>query len=227
MMKVAFNNNYLRIMDQFKRLGVDPRASKDKKLMMIFDSAVKRDALRTMKNFKEGIKKNELGLHKLKNGTIERKTKLGYSHPEIPLYGKGDESKRNSYMNMLRIRENKKGGYSVYASREPHWSKKINLDKLWDIHEHGVIITKGGLKINRGQLEKKKGKEKRQMIRIPPRPALRKAFTMAMRERETKKTADIIKSALVISIMTGNYSPIRKGSEYFLKNLEQYAVTER
>jgi hypothetical protein len=203
-------------MNQFPILGTD------KGVIEVFNSAVKRDALRTMKNFKEGIKKNELGLIKLKDGTIQQKKKLGYSHPEIPLYAKGDESKRNSYMNMLRIRPDQKG-FIVHVSKEKHWTGDIKLQYLWDIHEHGTIRTIfGGTKIYKGTK-----KPKKTLIRIPPRPALTKAFNMAMKQREMKKTGDIIKTALVLYIIKQKKDLLKIASNHFLKGLKKYEVLEK
>jgi hypothetical protein len=198
-LKVEFSNNYRRLMNQFPRL---PRECMD-----VFRSAVKRDALLTIQNFKEGIKKNSLGLVKLKDGTITRKRRDGMTKPTYPLYGLGDERKKDSYMNMLRIKENP-NSVVVSPSKKKHHSQNITLKKLWFVHEHGMTIKgKGGA-----------------LIRIPARPALKKAFNRAMHKRKIRETSMIIKTAIVTYIVKKNKSFLKMAQEHFLKGLEGYAI---
>jgi hypothetical protein len=211
-LKVEFSNRYQRIMNEFTNL---PSVC-----MPVFSSALKRDALRTVKNFKEGIKANSLGLVKLKDGTIKRKMALGYPKPTYPLYGIGDESKRNSYMNMLRVKE-KGQTITVYPSREKHHSERLTLFRLWDIHEHGVIIRKGKMQIKRGS--EKEG----DLIRIPPRPALLKAVNRAMAQRKMAETVKIIRTAIILYINQKSKAFLDKASAYFLQGLKIYDVRGR
>jgi len=199
---VKFSNNYENLKNEFPNL---PKVA-----VKVFTAALKRDALRTMKDFKEGIKENSFGLKRLSDLTIKKKEREGLPKPTYPLYGVGDESKRQSYMNMLRIKEQKQG-FVVYPSKEKHHSEKITLNRLWNVHEHGMIIKgRGGA-----------------LIRIPPRPALRKALERAMRQRNMKETSGIIRTAIVLWIKYRDQSYLNKAQAYFLKGLEPYAVVGR
>lgn len=199
-LKVNFSNNYLRIMREFPVLP--------KRCDPVFESALKRDALRTIREFKEGIKKNSMGLVRLKDGTIERKRKMGYDHPTYPLYGKGDDQKLNSYVNMLRIHK-KRNGFVVHPAKDMHWSGNITLRKLWDVHEHGRIIKRGN-----------------GFIRIPARPALTKAFNRAMKQRQMSETKKIIKTAIVLYLVKKNPMYLKMAMAFFLKGLSQYETRD-
>lgn len=186
-------------MNQFPRLPKECRE--------VFSAALKRDALRTMRNFKVGIKRNELGLRSLKPETEARKAAEGLKKPTFPLYGHGDEFERTSYMNMLRIKERKQG-FVVSPSSEEHHSGSMALKDLWDVHEHGTIIKgRGGA-----------------LIRIPPRPALRKAFNQAMKDRNMRESEKIIKAAIVLYLKTKKRSFLTKAKVHFLKGLKQYEI---
>ena len=197
-MKAEFSNNYERIKNQFPKLPNECRS--------VLKTALRRDALRTIRNFKDGIKTDSLGLVRLKEGTIKRKKSLHYEQPTYPLYGAGDEYKRTSYMNMLRINEDP-DGYTVHASQEKHWSGALPLNVLWDVHEHGRTIKRGNA-----------------VIVIPPRPALTKAFNRAMRQRQIKKTTDIIKTAIVLYLVSAQKSHLEKAKKYFMKGLKAYDI---
>jgi len=201
---VKFSNNYRTMMKMFPRLPVETQG--------IFLSAVKRDALRYMRNFKQGILLNTFGLDALEDGTIVRKRREGMSNPDFPLYGMGDERERDSYMNMMRIKPIREG-YRVYPSKDLHHSERIELNRLFNVHEKGMIITVG------------KGKKKR-LIRIPARPAGLKAFRQAMRQRKTRETADLLKIAIVLYLKTKQKSVLRKLEDHFLKGLEEYEVSD-
>ena len=193
---VKFSNSYLGKLRRLKNLP--------KEAMGMFKSPLHRDALSTMKNFKEGIKKRAFGLKELKDKTIKRKQRQGMEHPETPLLGKGDEKERNSYINMLRIK-NIKGGYMVFPSRQKHYSRKIELNRLWAVHELGTTIKRGvGI------------------IRIPPRPALLMAFRKTMTDRRMSRDAKILTSSLQKYAMTGNKDILKKTEKNFVKGLMKY-----
>ena len=132
-------------------------------LRLILTARAKATALSFIKSFHDGIKNNAFGLKKLKDETIERKRRLAMELPEVPLYGRGDDKKDRSYVNMLRLRK-LKAGYRVYPSKAMHYSKKVKLDKLLYVHEHGAILKGAG----------------DTLIRIPPRPALKLAYRQTM-----------------------------------------------
>lgn len=201
-LKVTFSNNYKRLMNEFPNL---PNVCMD-----VFRSAIKRDALTTVKEFKEGIKANRLGLVKLQDGTVRSKKAMGYKKPTYPLYGLGDESKRRSYMNMLRVKD-MKNSVTVSPSHEKHHSEALTLNKLWNIHEHGATIKGAG-----GAL-----------IRIPLRPALKKALNRAMSKRKMSATAKVIKTAVVLYIMKRSKMYLQKAQAYFLQGLKQYDIRGR
>jgi hypothetical protein len=210
---VSYSNNYRKIIASFKDLPRETEA--------IFLSACKRDALTTARNFHDGIKTDSLGLKKLKDGTIARKKTLGFSRPEMPLYGKGDEVKKRSYMNMLRIRTLKGGkGFTLHPSTDKHWTGEITLDRLWDIHEHGVIIHKKSGFVHIMRQKRQKG----EAIRIPPRPALQNAFNKTMRERNVPTTTKIIKYAIVQYINTKQKKYLTIPQKFFLQGLKKYEI---
>ena len=206
--KVTFSNDYLKRLQRLKNLTKDGIA--------LLKAPLHRDALLTMKNFKEGIKTRAFGLKELTPGTIKRKQLLGQERPETPLYGMGDEKKRNSYINMLRIK-NIKGGFMVSPSKNKHYSRKIELNRLWAVHELGTTINLG-----ERQSIKTKVVRGKTIIRIPPRPALLMAFRKTMAMRNMKRDAKLIKVALQKYAMTGKKNVLTKAEKNFTKGLMQY-----
>ena len=161
---------------------------------------VKKDALNLMNNFHNGIKQNSFRLAILADETIEKKVGLGLERPETPLYAFGDEKKEKAYLNSLRIRK-LKNGWRVFVSRGMHHSGRISLIRLYGIHEFGAIIKKGD-----------------RLIRIPPRPALHKAFLRTLRQRKLKEDSKIVRKAYtqflnkgqekVVEILNGEFQNI-------------------
>lgn len=206
--KVKYSNNYLKKLSRLRNLS--------KEAMAMLKAPLKRDALLTMKNFKEGIKNRSFGLKKLEDGTIRRKQLLGMERPDTPLFGKGDEQKRNSYINMLRIKH-VKGGYMVTPAKTKHWSRKIELNRLWKVHELGTTIALGAR-----QSIKTKQTRGNTLIRIPPRPALLMAYRKTMTMRNVKADAKIIKRALAIYAETGKKGVLEKAEKQFTRGLTKY-----
>ncbi len=129
-----------------------------------------------VKTFQDGIRTESFRLKPLKLSTIARKASRGLPQPETPLYGLGDESKDRSYINMFRIQE-VRDGYLASPSRAKHWSGNIQLRVLYMIHEFGATIKRG-----------------KTLIRIPPRPAVQKAYNRFHRSEFYKDSkAKIIK----------------------------------
>jgi hypothetical protein len=171
----------------------------------LMKAPLKRDALRTVKNFKEGIKRNSFALQKLKDETVYRKRLLGMERPNAPLYGMGDSVKKKSYINMLRIKE-LKNGWKLYPSWAKHYSAAIKLNLLFFVHEYGTIIKgRGGV-----------------MIRIPPRPALLKAFLRTMKQRRMKEDCKLMKQAMIVYARTGRIKALQQMEKQFVRGLEKF-----
>lgn len=158
--KVKFNKRWYDVKKRIKKI---PQIAIP--IMMAF---VKTDALDMVKNFHDGIKKKSFGLEKLKADTIKRKRHLGMERPSTPLYALGDESKKKSYVNMLRIKRIK-NGYKVYPTKAKHHSGNIRLNRLLEVHENGTIIKRGDI-----------------LIRIPPRPAFLMAYKQTLKDRQKR-----------------------------------------
>lgn len=195
-MKVVFTSRYDSVQKRLDRLPQNT-------INLIF-SLLKRDSLKLVNNFREGIKQNSFRLERLKDGTIQRKRRLGYERPRTPLYGKGDEKRDKSYMNLLRIRK-LKNGYKVYPSIAKHYSGRINLRLLFYVHEFGTIIKRGN-----------------SMIRIPPRPALLKAYNRYLRSIKKDEKSKTVRKAINKYIRDGNEQHFVKEQEHILRGLERF-----
>lgn len=205
---LKYSNSYLAKLRRIKNLP--------KEAMSMFKATLHRNALLTMKNFKVGITTRSFGLQKLKNGTIKRKKGSGMERPDTPLYGVGDEQKRNSYINMLRIK-NIKGGYMVSPAKTKHWSRKIDLYRLWRVHELGTTINLGARTSIKTHIARGKT-----LIRIPPRPALLMAFRKTMNNRNIKRDARILKNALKKYAESGKKSILLRTEKNFTRGLMKY-----
>jgi hypothetical protein len=157
----------------------------------------KKDAMKFITTFHNGIKRDTFALARLKEASIQSKARQGMSQPERPLYGKGDREKKKSYMNMLRIRKTK-NGWQVFPSWGKHHKANLQLRQLLKIHEIGVTIKRGDT-----------------MIRIPARPAWRLAKEKFIQELKRESEFRNIKKAIIEYINTGK-------SEYFLKQIRIY-----
>jgi len=160
----------------------------------MMQAKLKKDVKGLINEFKNGLRKNSLGLEKLASLTIEGKRNKGYSKPENPLYGKGDDRKNDSYINLFKIQK-VKGGYKVTPSKRMHWSKKISLKDLFTIHEYGTkIVKKDGT-----------------IVIIPPRPALLYAYRkwMSKRKADKRETSRQVKSAINGYISNADYGRYR------------------
>ncbi len=153
-------------------------------------SGTKQDAILLIEAFQDGIRNNSFGLIPLQPATIARKARQGLPRPRNPLYGRGDEVDRKSYLNMLRLRK-LKNGWKVFPSWGKHHTSELSLRSLLQVHERGTII-----KQVRGN--------KTVLIRIPPRPALRKAHERFLRRRRKRELAQDMKRAISAFIKTGN-----------------------
>lgn len=147
-------------------------------------TVLKRDAATLIDLFRKGIMDKSLGLENLKPVTITSKKRKGYERPEAPLYGEGAKEKR-SYANALRIYARGGNGYSVRAKAGEHHSSGLPLKAIFEIHEFGKTITM------------KNGRT----IKIPPRPALRKANERL--QRKLAGNSNLVKQMVTEYIKTG------------------------
>jgi len=139
----------------------------------------KKNILEIKKLFHDGIKDDTFGLEDLAESTIKRKTSQGFSQPDTPLYGKGDEDKERSYVNMLNVRK-LKNGWKLYPSWKKHWTYKIQLRELLYIHEHGAKIIRGD-----------------KIIQIKPRPAFLLAYRRWLSQSKQGTKSKELKKALI------------------------------
>lgn len=142
----------------------------------------KKDAIRMIKNFKEGIEKNNFRLTPLTDASKKLKANWGAAYPNRPLYGVTNSNSPNSFKNMLRMRR-VKNGYKVYPSWAKHENSDISLRDLLRIHEFGKIIVvtdkmRGFLSANGMHL-----KATTKFIRIPPRNAFQKAVNRTLAQK--------------------------------------------
>lgn len=195
MVKAKFSTTY-----GAKRLRI-------KRLPALVDRAVssgtKKSAIAVIEAFQDGIRSNSFKLQPLKDATIQKKKAQGFAKPKTPLYGKGDEVEKKTYLNMLRIRKLKKG-WKVYPSWALHHMAGIPLRVLLQIHEEGAIIkqTRGTTQV---------------LIRIPPRPALAKALRRVLKGKLQEENTLQVRSAIRQMVRTGS----TKGFEKIYKKTEK------
>jgi hypothetical protein len=166
-----------------------------KLMTMAIEAKAKKDAIAVITEFHDGIKESRYGLMPLASATIAAKSRAGYSDPEAPLYGKGDDAQPKSYMNMLRLRKMAKA-WKVVPSKGWHWSRKIKLADMLKVHEYGCTITNG---FGKGIT-----------IRIPPRPALRYAYRAVMYRRTKNDPARELREAALKLVKKGDETALRK-----------------
>ena len=172
------------------------------------DAKLKKYAVDLIGTFQDGIRENSFNLIELKDKTIQRKQKLGYERPETPLYGKGDEQEKNSYINMLRIQK-LKNGWKVKPSTGMHWSGKIKLKLLFCVHEYGTIIKIG-----------------KAYVRIPPRPALSRAHERFLKEMRKSEPAREVKKAISEYINEGKDVEMKQQIRQTDAAIQKYRIRE-
>jgi|GEM_PF-5753709 len=199
--------NYSRRWDSVKkRINRIPKIA-----FPIMRAFVKTDALSMIKEFHDGIKKKAFGLEKLASGTVKRKRSLGMERPSTPLYGLGDEKKKNSYVNMLRMKKIK-NGYNVYASNRKHYGGNIKLNDLLEVHENGTIIKRGN-----------------NLIRIPPRPAFLMAYKNVLKKRikRLKTTGRELKEAIIGYVNDASLQQFNRAVEKMMTGeLKKYEIVD-
>lgn len=183
MIKAKFSDTYNAKLKRIRRL---PQLVKE-----VADASTQRDAKGIIKDFQDGIRKDSFDLFSLQYSTIKSKRNKGYSKPSTPLYGLGD-SGNNTYINMFIIKK-VRNGYRIVARWAMHHEAGIPLRTLFFIHENGAIINTG-----------------KALIRIPPRPAFRKAFQRYLRRRLKGETSKEVRSAMSETIKTGKTTKFRR-----------------
>lgn len=163
----------------------------------MMDTVLKREAIVFIKIFQDGIKNRTFRVKSLKQSTIDQKTKLGYSQPETPLYGKGFDDER-SYINVLEIKKLKKG-YKISPSNKKHHKSDLTLKELLLIHERGFTV-----KPKHGDA-----------FHVPPRPILKKTSDLfnskvkKLRQKEYKSIREAIKNFIKNKAINGITKIIR------------------
>jgi len=189
-MAVKYSQNFQAIKERIRRM---PELAEN-----AVSGSVKKNLREINAIFHDGIKKNKLGLEPLAEITVNAKRRAGMNRPENPLYGKGDEAEERAYMNMMNIMKVSKG-WKLYPSRRMHWSKRITLELLFKIHEHGATIrTASG-----------------DFVRIIPRPALMLAYLKWQSQR--KKNDPAMKNAIKEYITKGNDKLLKNFSDYITR----------
>jgi len=166
-------------------------------------------AVMVVQEFQQGIRNNRLGLRKLRPATVSAKRRQKMVLPSTPLYGLGDYH-RDTLINSLYVRPygggHKKTTVAVMVSKRAHHhegkGKRIRLDALLWIHEHGAFIKRGGT-----------------IIALPPRPALRIAWERAIRKVRAQHRAPKMKAALT--------ELLNHQREARLVEMQRYTVQER
>jgi hypothetical protein len=196
--KVKFSNEYEA---RLKRIARLPQMVEDNVVSHL--KGIANDVIDT---FQKGIRYNNLGLEKLKEATIQGKLRKSYPKPETPLYGLGDREDK-SYINMMRIRK-LKNGYKIYQSKAKHHKSSLTLEQLFRVHEYGcTITTKAGV-----------------MIRIPPRPALHRAYERVMlrMKADKRETSRTVKRAMTEYINSSKQDLFNKMKEKDLAGHKEY-----
>jgi hypothetical protein len=143
------------------------------------DASLKKDAENFIKNFREGIQNNSFGLEPLQPDTIRGKKRRGYKRPTSPLYGLGLEGAR-TYTSNIRIYKIK-NGWRVNILDVKHHRANVSIKTLFNVHEKGAVIDTG-----------------KAVIRIPARPAFRRAYEKTLADRKGNEP-----SAAVLEAITG------------------------
>ena len=165
---------------------------------------VKRDGLNLIEFFQEGIRNNTFDLVPLEDSTIIGKKLQGYTKPETPLYGAGDDEE-SSYLNMLRIKKVGNRKWLVFPSTDKHHKSQLNLKSLLEVHEQGIVISQTRRNADTG-------KDTEVLIRIPPRPAFSRAFQKVLRSRleDQRESTAKVKAAVNELIRTGSTLKFRE-----------------
>lgn len=184
------------------------------------DTYAKRDCTRVIEEYQKGIKRDLFPVERLNEQTIRIKADKGYSQPDTPLYGSGEEEKDSLY-NALAIRKIK-NGYRLYVRRAKHHESNLQLRDLLNIHQRGALIMVTdkmraylhwiGIHLRADTM----------LIRIPPRPVLDMAIVKALEMRRREDPTKKIKQAMAEYIKTGRENLFRKYQEFNEREAREY-----
>lgn len=152
----------------------------------------KEDSINFIKIFHDGIQQSKFALEKLSELTIQRKKSQGMKSPRIPLFGRGDDKKKNSFMNMLRVRK-LKNGWKVFPSWGKHHKSNLQLRQLLSVHEYGRTIKRGN-----------------GFIKIPARPVFRLTNEKFLKYYKKKNEEKNLSRAIAEFINKGRSEYIKK-----------------
>lgn len=122
---IKFTDFFKKRFQEFKKLP--------EKLEGLLRNNAKKQGKAIIKDFKQGILNDSLGLARLTKKTIKKKTRQGFKNPDKPLVGRGKDSKA-SYANMMALTKIK-NGVKIAPREGPHWSYEVSLKKLYVYHE--------------------------------------------------------------------------------------------
>jgi hypothetical protein len=162
MAKDGFSMNTDAVRKRIQRL---PKLLGDK-----LETYSRKDADLFVKKYREGLMRNDLGLEPLKPKTVRRKRAQGYTRPASPLYGLGMDGTR-TYTSSVRPYKIK-NGWRVNVLDVKHHEADVSVKTLFHIHEYGAVLNTG-----------------RAVIRIPARPAFRRAYEQTLAARKQNEPA--------------------------------------
>jgi hypothetical protein len=163
-----------------------------KKIEDAIETSSKKDALRFIKHYREGVRDNALGLAPLRPETIKRKRSVGYSSPDSPLYGLGMDGTR-TYTSSVRPYKTKKG-WRVNVLNVRHHQADTTVKRLFHVHEYGAVIQ-----------------TRRGVIRIPARPAFKRAYEKTLAERSAADPSRKVKD-IISGIINGKGAGSKRGT---------------
>ena len=175
---MSLSVNVSAIRKRIKRL---PKIGDD-----LANTSSKKDALLLVKYYREGVGNGSFSLPSLQRQSVQQKIKKGYTKPQDPLYGLGMEGRR-TLSSTLRVYKTWQG-WRVKWPNKRHHSSKLTVAHLAYIHEHGLIIQKGG-----------------HSFRLPERPAFTRAYKRLMSEISNKDPSVEVQRACTQYLM-GNDS---------------------
>lgn len=171
-----------------------------------------KDAMGIVTAYQDGLRKNNFKLASLHPFSVQRKVEAGYDRPKAPLYGAGDSLERTLYNGLIIVKG--KGKWFVRFSNKKHHTSDLTLNQLHLIHENGAVIKVTdkmrkflhyiGLHL----------KASTKIIRIPPRPVMRKALNRHLRKRKREENTREVKRAIQALINRNDESIFRKLNDY-------------
>ncbi len=175
------------------------------------NAVYKKDVVSFVTEFINGLDARNFNLEPLKEVTVKQKKYLKYKKPRTELVGKGKQEPR-SYVNMFQIRQkNNNGGWVVSPREDAVHHSGLEFKKLLYIHEYGATIE---------YVHPKSGKPV--IIRIPPRPAMRKAFNRFLRRTRKEDTSKAIKKAIAEAMKFGKSKSLEQIKQQDTYNAYDY-----